>query len=301
MTPPAVTHRRQQTGDGVWELIDRPPDPCLTGVLSYSGYREAVPGGVRRAEMASTIVPLILNFGPTFRILEPGSLAGGSDLDSFAAGLSDCWTVTQSSGHADCLQVNLTPFAARRVLGQPLDSIANRAVSLEDLLGAEAARLTERLAEANNWTERFDMVDAFLVRRLAGAAEPDPGVAWAWRRLESVDGALRIGELARELGWSRRRLIDRFRSDVGLPPKVVARLLRFQGLRRQLRHRPKTGWAALATLAGYHDQPHLSREVRQFTGLTPEALRLGPGPEAESVTLVEGTGKSVQDSGGGQL
>ncbi|MEO8138371.1 MAG: helix-turn-helix domain-containing protein, partial [Gemmatimonadota bacterium] len=150
-----------------------------------------------------------------------------------------------------------------------------------------------------NWSKRFDMVEAFLPRRLADAAHPDPGVAWAWRRLESIDGAIRIGDLARELGRSRRRLIDRLHSDVGLRPKVVARLLRFQGLRRLLRRRPKAGWAHLAALAGCHDQPHLSREVRQCTSLTPEALRRLLGPEAETVTLQDAAGKFVQVSDGG--
>lgn len=82
-----------------------------------------------------------------------------------------------------------------------------------------------------------------------------------------------VGDLADELGWSRRHLVARFREQVGLPPKVLARVLRFQ---RSLRLRGADGrprpWAEVALACGYYDQAHLNRDFRQFAGCTPTEL-----------------------------
>ena len=66
-------------------------------------------------------------------------------------------------------------------------------------------------------------------------------MVWAWRRLEVSDGGPPIGELASQLGWSHRRLIERFREQIGLAPKTVARVLRFHRVVRELRERPRRG------------------------------------------------------------
>ena len=64
-----------------------------------------------------------------------------------------------------------------------------------------------------------------------------------------------------------KHLITRFRQQVGLPPKTVARLIRFGRVLRSLnRGRP---WERIAADSGYADQPHLIREFRTFTGTTP--------------------------------
>ena len=93
------------------------------------------------------------------------------------------------------------------------------------------------------------------------------------RRIEETGGAVEMRALARELGYSRKHVITLFRDHVGLPPKLLARIVRFDGLLRQLRTGAATSWADLALDCGYYDQAHLVREVRRFTGLTPTEAR----------------------------
>ena len=90
----------------------------------------------------------------------------------------------------------------------------------------------------------------------------------AWSRLQETSGRIRIGQLARELGCSRRLLETQFKDDVGLSPKTVARLVRFASVRRHIdqdRHR----WADIAHEHGYCDQAHLNRDFRDLAGTTP--------------------------------
>jgi AraC-like DNA-binding protein len=83
-------------------------------------------------------------------------------------------------------------------------------------------------------------------------------------------GRVRIDSLSAEVGWSRRRLWSRFHSQIGLPPKRAAMLIRFD----RAVHRLAAGVhpARVAAEGGYADQSHLHREVAAFTGLTPTTV-----------------------------
>lgn len=85
---------------------------------------------------------------------------------------------------------------------------------------------------------------------------------------------MRVDGLADEVGWSRKRLWSRFRSQLGITPKRAARLVRFD----HAAHLLAAGHAAasVATESGYVDQSHLHREVKTFAGLTPTAVAVAP-------------------------
>ena len=125
------------------------------------------------------------------------------------------------------------------------------------------------MASAESWDARFRLLDELFASRLADAPPASPGVVWAWRRLVQTNGAVRIGELTQELGWSRKRVVARFREEIGLPPKTAARLLRFERARELAEAAQRPDWARVAVEAGYYDQSHLINEFREVTGRTP--------------------------------
>jgi len=95
-------------------------------------------------------------------------------------------------------------------------------------------------------------------------------VAWAWRRIARGHGLVRVDRLAAEVGWSRKRLWSRFRSQLGLPPKRAAKLVRFDHAAHRLV--AGEGAARVAADTGYADQSHLHRDVVAFTGVTPATV-----------------------------
>jgi AraC-like DNA-binding protein len=255
---------------GRWEFAFGDPDPRLGDtVRGYCGYDETTPGPMRRREMPTSRVVLILDLGPTLRILEAAAVrqhAGG-----FVAGLDDAPTLTETSGTMTGVQIDLTPTGGRRLFGVPMSELAGRTIAIEDVLGAAGRELIGRVADARGWDARFKVIDAWLLRRLARPA--DRAVEHAWGVLFASGGRAAIGELAKELGWSHRRLIARFRDQIGMAPKQLARVIRFEGLLEALRHgRGAPRWAELALDHGYYDQAHLIREVRALTGETPTEL-----------------------------
>jgi AraC-like DNA-binding protein len=259
--------------------------PALSGaVIDYTGFVQHEDEPVQFRELPCTYVPLILDLGDGWRVGDARRPERAPErFGSFVAGLTEGPVLVEHGGTAHCLQVNLTPLGARRLLGLPMSEITNRSVALEDILGCQAPAIVERVAEAPTWDARFDLVDRALTKRLAAARSVDPGAAWALGRIVTSGGRVAIGELARELGWSHRRLIARFRNDVGVAPKALARIVRFERLTDVLRAEPNIEWAQAAAGCGFFDQAHLAREVRDLADLTPTALR------ADTVNYVQDT------------
>lgn len=258
---------------GRWELARGAPNAALGGdVLEYRGYLETERlEGVWR-EVATSVVPLIVNLGSAFRV----GLGGRTPerWTSFVAGPQDGFALVAPTGLSCCLQVDLTPLGAYRLLGIPMAAIADRVVSLDDLIGREADALAARLHGIGGWQERFALVDAWIAGRFARARAPSPAIRRGWTLLAASGGRLRTAELAGALGWSRKHLAARFREEVGQPPKTMARILRFE--RAEGMMAAGGAWADIAYACGYADQAHLSREFRALAGLAPTALARRP-------------------------
>lgn len=97
---------------------------------------------------------------------------------------------------------------------------------------------------------------------------------WLARGLRLLAGGGRVAEVARAVGVSERTLRRGVVAVTGLSPKSVARIARFRAAVDRLRHDP-ANLCAVALSAGYADQAHLCREVAEFAGLTPSAIRSG--------------------------
>jgi AraC-like DNA-binding protein len=243
------------------ELATRDPHPALAPhVRSLAGWRERADGPVRRAELPGGRIVLVLSFGPTLDV-------DGRRFGSFVAGLHDAPALTEHAGEGHGIQAYLTPLGARRLLGLPMAELTGQVVALEDLIGASAHELAERLATAPAWEDRFALLERAIAERALEAPPVAPELEWAWRRLHDSGGAVPIGALASELGWSRRHLTATVRRELGMAPKPLGRLLRFERAVGRLRAGAPLADAALES--GYYDQAHFNRDFKQFAGRTP--------------------------------
>jgi AraC-like DNA-binding protein len=261
--------------DGGLALVRHAASPRLRGVAQdYWGYAEQTAGPLRRRELPSADIIVIVNLGAPLLVAQPRSAprvipTGGG----FVAGLHETYALTETAGSQTGVELRLSPLGAYRLLGQSMDALANRSVPLDQICGGWAVELAERLQAAPTWDDRFAALDTALAARLTHARDPSPEIAWAWRQLANSGGRVVIATLAEELGWSPKRLIARFREQVGLPPKQVARLLRFQRATNLFLAIETPNWGALARQSGYYDQSHLIHEFQHFAGDTPHGLQ----------------------------
>jgi AraC-like DNA-binding protein len=214
-------------------------------------------------------VKVILRFGEPVRSAAGTSGPVPATASALVVGVKDTPGRTTHAGEVHSLQLQMTPLAAYRVLGVPMQALSGSAVDLADVLGPAGNLLVERLALTEDWDARFRLLGRVLNERTAAGEPPDPAFAWAWRRLNRSGGAVAIGELAAELGMSRRHLNRRFHHQVGLPPKNLARVLRFRRAVRLHAMAPKRSWSRIAAECGYYDHAHLNADFRALAGCTP--------------------------------
>jgi len=273
--PLRSTHHVSELGE--WELAYRTPvSPLQPFVYPYCGYRESSLAITDRREVAGIIVPIIINLGPALDVSVPGQPETFERFDGpFVAGLHGGHTVVRTIGEQTGVQVNVSPIGARVLFGMPMSELANRVVTLEDVLGADAAILVERLRAVPDWSTRFDFLDAALLRRFAASSGPSVVMAWTWTRIVAEGGNVDVAALAGRCGWSNKRLIAEFRDQLGLPPKLVGRIVRFNGARRAAeQYGTARSLASIAEQCGYYDQAHFNHDFREFAGIPPlEYLR----------------------------
>ena len=244
--------------------IERPPIPALAGLVSSVWIQQVSPdadpythrnipnGGVELLCLVGSVPRVV---GPLTRplveVLAPGTTVVG---------------------------VRFRPGAAPSVLGLPASELVDLAVDTDELWGHSAVALGERVAGAASPKEALGRLQRHIVGRLGDAPGPDPLVSEAVRRLMPwrTDD---VGSLTSSLSISNRQLRRRCQAAVGLAPKALHRMLRFQGflaLTQDVLARGRAptddGVAVLAAEAGYADQPHLTRECLRLTGLSPRAF-----------------------------
>ena len=254
------------------EHVEGRPAACLRPfVARYGGSRRAGFAPREHAATPSRHVTLIVSFAEPIDICAmPEGLQRPGRFQSFVAGLHAAPARVRDQGSGHLVHAFLTPLGVQTLFGVPAAALASRVVALCDLLDARARELEDRLACARSWPERFAVLDELLARKLA-PAPPPAEIAWAWRRLSAAYGQIPVGDLAREIGWSRRHFGERFRAETGLAPKTAARVLRFERAQSLFAAREPGGIGAVASASGYADQSHLTREWVALSGATPRA------------------------------
>lgn len=181
------------------------------------------------------------------------------------------------------------PGAATRFFkGSALD-FYSRAVPLAFVWGGRSRLLLDQLGDERSPRRRLAILEATLAdvwREREGQTRPvPPGVQYALRAFHSIPGSKTIGQVSREIGWSRRWLTQSFAESVGMVPKRYCRLLRFQHVVRQVVPGRRIDWAELAIACGFCDQAHLAHEFRAFSGFTPESFLRAHRPFANHVKI----------------
>jgi AraC-like DNA-binding protein len=252
-------------------VVGRPSGAASAVVASYHGYRQRGVPPARHLGLPSPYLTLIFTLDEPLRIVEHVDGRPSRTYDALAGGLHTTPAVITHEGCQSGIQLQVHPHAARALFGVPAGELAGTDDDADAVLGRLVERVRNRIGEAATWPQRFAVLDdelGALVTRDA-VAGPPAAVVNAWRLLNRSRGAVPIGTLADAVGYSDRRLLTLFDAEIGLTPKIAARVIRFDRARRVVQTAAPGTLGRIAAEHGYSDQSHLVRDFVAFTGRSP--------------------------------
>jgi AraC-like DNA-binding protein len=254
------------------QMVHRPSDLVRAIVTRhYVGFTETSNGGRRWIEAPNANVTLIVNYSEPF----------GGFPTFFVAGLTDSSTVVETRADTCCIDVKMDPLGAFTVFGVPMHELSGRVTDLRSIIPS-GRTFIDRVGHVRDWHARFSALDALLAELAANGRQPARQVSWAWKRLAVSQGRVSIRRISDEVGWSGKHLIEMFKEQIGLRPKTISRILRFQSAVQRAERCRSVDWADIAAASGYNDQSHLIRDFRRFTGRSPAEYRRRTGLDSAS-------------------
>jgi AraC-like DNA-binding protein len=260
-----------------------PPRPPLNEFVECFWTLESdgsSPGGAPERILPDGCVELILNFGDRFsqhqnnqRNLQPRH---------FLVGQMSGPILISPNGAVQLLGIRFHPGGTAPFLRVPMNELTDQIAELGSLsseLERELLLVSEDLSSLREKTSAIESV--LMVRLLRGSCE-SAAIKLAGKIVETA-GRVSVDQLANDAGISSRQLERRFLREIGVGPKLLGRILRFQQVFRAV-DCADPAWASIALECGYYDQAHLIRDFNQFAGQTPSLLLAEKSALTESFT-----------------
>ena len=247
-----------------------PPQAPLNRVVECFWTLEGEGAGAAKPEriLPDGCLELILNFGAKFS----QHCDDGPRLQprNFLVGQMTGPIVISPTGRVELLGIRFHPGGTLPFLRVPLHEITDQIVEVGSLSSRLERDLMHTTAGSSSLSEKIKAVETLLRHYLANSKHDSWLMILAGRIVDSR-GLVSVDRLANEAGVSSRQLERRFLREVGVGPKLLGRIIRFQQVFRAVEH-CNAAWAEIAIECGYYDQAHLIRDFNQFAQQTPAVL-----------------------------
>jgi AraC-like DNA-binding protein len=252
--------------------LSHAPSPPLDAFVENLWCLSDSPPHARERILPSGTLELVINLHEDeFRIYDAaGRLPPRRFRGAMVSGAYRGPFVIDTEEHASVIGVHFAPGGAVALLGAPPGDLADAHLELEILWPGQASELRERLCAAQTPATRFRVLEEALMARLRHPCKQHGAVRAALEHI--AQPGVTVAAMADRVGLSHRRFIELFTAEVGLPPKLFARLQRFQRAMAVVEGASSVNWAQLAIGCGYYDQSHLIRDFAEFAGASPADL-----------------------------
>jgi AraC-like DNA-binding protein len=174
-------------------------------------------------------------------------------------------------GNIDAFTIVFQPGGVSTLFSVPAEELTNDDFEGESVLGRGFGELLRRLGDVSLFADRARVADAYLCAKRP-ALDSISAIANAAMRVLSNSGRVRVSDLAHHAGLGTRQFERRFRYEIGIPPKLYARIVRFEASLRRKAAAPAMRWTEVAHALGYHDQMHMVHDFNRLSGDSPKAI-----------------------------
>jgi AraC-like DNA-binding protein len=255
----------------------RVPSPPLDRFVSSVWFCQSAPRPFAfERVLPSGAAQLIVNLKEDrTRTYHPDSGAVSATCGTVLSGVSTRYAIIDTAEQECVAGVCFHPGGMAPFFRMPASELCDSGAPLESLWGSgRVSRLREQLLAAPSPATKLDALE----RAMAEAWTPqalDPAVRFALDQFVARPQAANIAAVADRTGLSGKRLVERFKTAVGMAPKRYCRLLRFQKALASAEHGRRVDWTRIALDCGYFDQAHFIHDFRSFAGITPTGYDAG--------------------------
>jgi AraC-like DNA-binding protein len=187
------------------------------------------------------------------------------------------------SGRLCLFSIYFYPHGLSTFIDIPVEELHNQTVPMKYLLGSEGKELEDKLASAQSFQNRVNIVESFLHQRLAQKKQnPDESrITQSILQINESRGQIHINRLASLACLSRKQFERVFLKRVGISPKQFLKIIRFQNALHLKATRKNYSLTELAYDCGYYDQSHMIREFTRLSGKTPKAYFFEGQPHSD--------------------
>ncbi|MGD6777268.1 AraC family transcriptional regulator [Sutcliffiella horikoshii] len=172
-------------------------------------------------------------------------------------------------GKSNLIGIRFHTYGLFPFLRIPVNETVNAVEPLTDVIGKLYEQLYESISQATSSVEVFSIINLFLLRNL------DHDKVKQLKLMEEITRQLNlrpeqpISQLADRMGVSQRHLGRVCHDYMGVTPKLLARIFRFEKSFSHLySQKEEEDFKALIDL-GFYDQSHFIKEFKRFSGMTP--------------------------------
>lgn len=156
-----------------------------------------------------------------------------------------------------------TSTAAYKFFRQSMHDLANDLFSFADCFGNEGASLEKEVNDLRDPYRKIERVQEFLVDQLTQVKRNNTIVDYSIDLIDRSHGLIGIQELERKTGYSKRYLDLLFKDHLGIAPKALSTILRFQYFYKVVGNQKESIYDL------YYDESHFIKEFKRFTGYSP--------------------------------
>ena len=167
------------------------------------------------------------------------------------------------------IAIEFSPHGAHRFLDLSMADTANGLFAFEDLRGRIGREWREGLGNLPGAGRKVQYVQACLAASLREDRPSSAVVDHVVRTLKRTGGLTPIKTLERQTGYSSRYMELLFKEQVGVSPKTLARIFRFQRFYEKWARDRRYDLLTSEVYDYYHDQSHFAKEFKEFTGYAP--------------------------------
>ena len=166
--------------------------------------------------------------------------------------------------------IRLFPSSLKRLFNMPAKNFSEQPIPFSSLENIHVEDLAAKLKQEPDPNEKINLVFDWLVTLLPENADTPDTTHEFILRLYETKGIEPLETICNHSYNEYKKLQRAFSREIGITPKYFARMVRFESLHNEILASKEIDWMSLVHKYGFHDQSHLIKEFKFFTGESPK-------------------------------